>query len=64
MKMDRLRDDECEICGKPGSRFVMLGKKGSHNADFYWICEHCEKAIRWLFARIDEEQEGDAREEI
>ena len=50
------RNIKCEICGKVGSRFVMLGQKGSNNADFYWICEHCEKAIRWVFARIDEAQ--------
>lgn len=57
MKTDRIREEECEICGKAGSRLIMLSQKCSNNADFYWICEHCEKAIRWVFARIDEEQE-------
>lgn len=47
---------ECEICGKVGSRFVMLGEKGSNNADFYWICKHCEKAVRWTLARIEDAQ--------
>ena len=56
MKTDRIREEECEICGKAGSRFVMLGQKGSNNADFYWICERCEKAIRWVISRIDESQ--------
>lgn len=59
MKTDRIRGKECEICGKVGSRFVMLGQKGSNNADFYWICEHCEKAIRWVFSRIDESEKED-----
>lgn len=58
-----MSDKKCEICGKAGSRFVMLGQKGSNNADFYWLCEHCEKAIRWVFARIDESgKEEGARE--
>lgn len=61
--MSEKKCDECEICGKAGSRFVMLGQKGNNNADFYWICEHCEKAIRWVFARIEEEQD-DEREEM
>ena len=61
MKTDRIRKEECEICGKAGSRFVMLGQKGSNNADFYWICERCEKAIRWLFARIDESGKEELR---
>lgn len=56
MKTDRIREEECEICGKAGSRFVMLAQRGSNNADFYWICERCEKAIRWVFARIGESE--------
>lgn len=32
MKTDSTRKEECEICGKAGSRFVMLGQKGSNNA--------------------------------
>jgi hypothetical protein len=59
--VDRIREKECEICGKAGSRFVMLGQKGSNNADFYWICEHCEKAIRWLFERIDESEKEECK---
>jgi hypothetical protein len=61
MKTDSTRKEECEICGKAVSRFVMLGQKGSNNADFYWICEHCEKAIRWLFARIDESEKEECK---
>lgn len=56
MNEQGIRDNKCEICGKAGSRFVMLGQRGSNNADFYWICEPCEKAIRWVFARIDERE--------
>lgn len=26
-----------------------------------WICERCEKAIRWLFARIDESEKEELR---
>ncbi len=58
--------NKCEICGKAGSSIVMLGKKGSNHADFYWICEHCEKAVRWAFARIEDakkEECGNNREE-
>lgn len=47
---------KCEICGNPGGSFVMLGEKGSNHADFYWICKHCEKAVRWAFARMDESE--------
>lgn len=48
------RNIKCEICGKVGSLFVVLGKKGSNRADFYWICKHCEKAVMWAFARIED----------
>lgn len=61
MKTDSTREKKCEICGKAGSRFVVLGQKGGNNADFYWICEPCEKAIRWLFARIDESEKKETK---
>ena len=54
--MEDSTDIRCDICGEAGSRFVMLGQKGADNADFYWVCAHCEKAIRWVFARMDESE--------
>ena len=46
---------KCEICGKAGNLFVVLGQKnGSNNVDFYWVCRHCHKTILWVFERMDE----------
>ena len=55
----------CEICGKPGGLFVVFGKKdkklykyGRDNVIF-WICKHCEKAIRWTLARMEDARKED-----
>lgn len=45
---------KCEICGEPGSQFILMGEKGRNIAVFYWICDHCEKAIRFVFEKSGE----------
>lgn len=50
---------KCEICGEPGSHRILMDEKGSNIAVFYWICDHCEKTIRWVFERIGDEKKED-----